>query len=297
MSYGGYMKVTWLFEPFHIKGGLVKNIFNSIKPLTNKKNDLQVLNLTTGTEVELLTAYDVAIDERFTLYPKSLIQQIFKKNNIAIDSESINVINKNTFSTSTAVSEVVKLAKKNKTDLLALMTKNKSTMHQLFIGSFAEQLLLQSPIDLFVFNPSNKVDYKIKKIFYACDMTGSYLKDLKKVILYAKHFQAELIVFHQSRYFSNAALFEQTAQVNQVKNNELAEKISKELSAAKIRGQVVIGTKLRSTYDYILTECKKHKADLIITRTKESKIGSFFGGSVVRQIVRLSKKPVLILRG
>jgi len=291
------MKTAWLFEPFHINNSLVKIIYSSLKPLCKSPSELQVLKLTTGTESELLTAYDVPAEERFSEYPKKLIQKIFKKNDIKIEASNVIVVNKNTFSTSTAVKEVLAIAKKNKTSLLTLMTKNKSSLNQLFVGSFAEELLLQSPIDLLVFNPSNKIDHKIKKIIYACDLSGNYLADLKKAIYYCKQYGAELVVFHQSQYFSTAAVFEKTALINEAKNKQLAEKILAQLKLNKIKGQVIIGTKLRTTYEYILSEAKKHKADLIIARTKESRLGAFVGGSVVRQLVRLSHIPILILRG
>jgi nucleotide-binding universal stress UspA family protein len=290
------MKTLWAIEPFHQKSKSLQQVYRLVKNFSVGQAEIDVGFISTGTESQLVTSYDIDEKIRFTDYPRTLIESLFKKEKIDIKKEKIFVRNKNTFSTSIAVYELLKLAKSRNAKLICLFTKAEVGLSRIFLGSFAEELMHQSRLPVLLISPKSKVVTNIKKIIYACDFSKGYKKYLDKVVKLAKSTESELVVLHHSEFFldKGAVTYNQNLYTKRVVG--CIKQVEAELKKNKVKGRVVATNQLGSTSELITKQSAKENVDLIAIAAKSSALVSFLGGSVTRQVVSMADRPVLVVK-
>lgn len=285
------MKVLWAFDPFQ-KDNRLNLLGKKIieKLFDPKKNSINAVYIASKAEAELTTAFNVLEENRYTLYPKKIILAQLKK--LKMDNLKAEVIPSNKISLSSIIKEFVKYNSDNKTDLVVIATNGKALLPRLVFGSFCETLIHSSECDLLIYHQKTKFDLKSnKKILYAHDFTEKGDIGLKRVIEYAKSWNAHLIVVHVPMFLSNM-----TYEKFKMQTEKQGEKIKDSISKQGIPFQLIISYDVKPINTIILNIAKKKGADFIAVTAKSNKLTALLGGSITRQILRESKLPSLVLK-
>lgn len=294
------MKILWGLEPFHQDSIRLKGMHALLKQIAGKKGlVLKVGFVATRTENEIALAFNIPIEERFTDYPHRLLKESLKKSKIVISDKDIVVEDCETISTTKAVDTLLTLAKKKQSELVALYTHSRRGLKRFLLGSFAETAVHRSQLNLLIAGPDTKFSAKLKTLFYMSDFSSENKNNLSRVINFAQITGAKLVVF----YVPNLAYFwpksESTPEIEKYRSSVevIKEKFESESRKSKISCQVIIATKAVPILELALKTAKEVSADLFIVRAQTGALKTFIGGSVTRQILRSSPKPVLVLKG
>ena len=292
------MKALWAYEPFHQDKARIKGLHQLLKQLVTQPSHIEVGFIVTRTEPSLNLAFDVPYQERFSLYPHKLVKQSLQKAGVRIDDKKIHVVDHQTFSNSNAVAQLLKLAKARNKDLIALYTQSRHGLQRLTLGSFAETAIHQSRINLLLLNPGAALSPKMKAVFYMTDLAPASKKHFKQVVSICKQLQTRLTVFHAAEVIYQWSLEQHDPQVRAYRRKVASMQawMEQECRRASIPCDVIIHSAMRPVTEMALKFAKQSKADLIVVAAKSSAMAALMGGSITRQIVRASKKPVLVLK-
>jgi nucleotide-binding universal stress UspA family protein len=249
-------------------------------------------------EQNLFLAYDIPKDERFTQYPEKLLKKHASKLDTRSLKVKLQVITEGSTSMSAGAEGVIRFAKKDDADLIALQTHSHKGFKRLVLGSFAETMMLLSPISLLILNPDSKVSKKAKRILYATDIEKSADAGVKKAALIAKKAGATLRLLHMVLPAYSATFEGQDADVLKYRK-QVDDRIQELVAVAEAEGatcEAVIRDELISNTDLILKEAKASKADILAVQSKAGLLRRVLLGSVARNVVRAAKIPVLVIR-
>lgn len=292
------MKALWAFEPFHQNNNKTQEMYNLLKTLTGSNSNIEVGFVVTRAEPQLNLAFDIPRTERFTSYPLELVKDTLKKAKVPIEAKKIHVLDCETFSNTKAVDCLLKQGRKQKADLIALYTQSRQGFQRFVLGSFAETAIHRSRNDLLLISPEAKVAKKLKKIFYMTDFSPSSLKHLRHTIALCKKVKSELVVFHAAEVIFKWSMDEGNPKIRAYRNkiNKMQKTVLSESQRAGVRCSVIINSEVKSTSEVALKIANQEKADLIVVTAKSGPLKALIGGSITRQVVRASQKPVLILK-
>ena len=186
--------------------------------------------------------------------------------------------------------------------MIGLNTHCRKGMVRWFLGSFAETLLLHSPVPVLLVNPKTKVPKRIKTILFPTDLSDSSKRSLDKLAPIAQEMKAKLVIHHKVEYvLPETALVLGAAPVyTNYTNDDAAERLKKiekwaeDLNRAGVETTTVFDRKPRYVSGSILAEAKKQKADLIAMASEATTFSSVVVGSTAREVVRQSPIPVLV---
>lgn len=292
------MKTLWALEPFHQDIKKVKKMHNLIQQFLDSRSELEVGYIATGAENELALAFDVPVEERFTLYPLNLIKKILKKAKIRIENTNVFVEYFDTLSTTKAVDRLLSHAKKANCDLIVVSSHTRHGIKRLILGSFAETIIHRSGKNVLVVNPNTNFSKKISNIFYSSDFGNDEKKYIIRVIELSEKMQAKLTVFHVPKISYNWELDESESGTEGYRDHvkKMCKDIQTECNKRKVECKIIIPTIIRPISELALKVAKKSHADLIVVSAKSGPMTALMGGSITRQIVRTSHQPVLILK-
>lgn len=284
------MKILWAYDPFQKNKKLNllgKKILNS---LTDKKDSVTAVYVASKSETELTTAFNIPEDERFTLYPKKIILgQLLKIKEPLIKAHVISSLK---LSLSSAIQLLSKYSSAQKIDLILISTNSKTLLPRLVFGSFAETLIHASECDLLMYHQKTKFGLKsTRKIAYAHDFSTKGDLGLKRVLEYAKKWNASVVVINVPMFLSNMT-YEKFKELNIKRSLEIEEFIK----TKNVPYEMVISYEVKPIDEIILGVAYKKNADLIAVSAKASKLTALLGGSITRQVIRETKIPALILK-
>lgn len=283
------MKILWTFDPFQENKELVhvgKKILKSYFP----KDDINAVYVASLAENELNYAYDVPKEERYTSYPKSLIQKELKK--MGMGQVNTEVIPLHSISLSNITKNLVEYSDKNRFDLALIASNARAALPRLILGSFAESFIHLSKTDLLVFHQKTVFSSKMpKKILYAHDFSAKSQKGLERAIVYAKHWKAHLSILHINMPIDESAPNkEKDLMIKKI------QKLNFELKEQEISFDFILIENSRLIEELIIKTAKKIKADIISLTNQANKLDVLLGGSTTRHLLRNAKLPLLILK-
>jgi nucleotide-binding universal stress UspA family protein len=292
------MKSLFAFEPFHQEAPLVHDMVKLMKQLTASEKEIEIGFVATRTESELNLAFDVPALERFSSYPLQKIVEILKKAKVSIGPSRIHVVDFPTLSVTSAVDRLLRLVKTKKSKLLALYTHGRKGYARYLMGSFAETAIHRSRVSLLIASPKANFSNSLKTIFFASDFSSDSLRHLKQLCKISKQNGSTLVVFHQAEpvHLLRQKDLSPESKSYLRKIEQKKTKIEKLCAAAKVKVSVHVTGELAQTSDLIIKTATKSKADLIAVSAKVGPAIALMGGSVARQVLRASDKPVLVLK-
>jgi len=140
---------------------------------------------------------------------------------------------------------------------------------------------------------------RIKRILAAADFSETADRAIKQAMIFAKKFDAELVVLH-ARILHDDDPSKMPEEIEQLKIEEqeneanllsCVQKCTKDFNHSNLRHEVIRGY---SAHSAILRYLSENEYDLVVVGTHgRSGLGYFFLGSVAEKIVRYSPYPVL----
>lgn len=285
------MKIYWAYDPFQNNKELNLLGKKIIETLFRTKTDnISAIYVASNAEVEIANAFNIPEKLRYSLYPKKIILDQLKK--IKMPSVKAEVISSKKISLSSIIKEFVAYIKSQKADLVVIASNSKTLLPRLIYGSFCETLIHSSESDLLIYHQKTKFNLRAtKKILYAHDFTNKGDIGLKRVIEYAKKWNATLIIVHVPMFLPSIsydkfkALTEKRAQV-----------VEDMMRKQGVEYEMIINYEIKPIKTIILNVANKLGADIIAMSAQASKITALLGGSITRQILREAKIPSLVLK-
>lgn len=292
------MKTLWAFEPFHQDKERLQGMHRLLQQLGTPDKDLEAAFLVTRTEAELNKPEQLEPEERYVYRPRRIMAETLSKAGIPLTEKSLHVVDFPTRSVSEAVTVFLKLARKQKAEMIALYTHARHGFQRLVMGSFAETAIHHSPVSLLLLNPKAKVARKIAKIVFATDFSPEADKQLPRVLQLCKSLKANLVVLHHAEVIHGWSMDESNPAIQSYRKKVDKSKaaIVEKCRKAGVSAEIVIDSDFDATSDFLLQSADKFKADLVVMSAKASPTLALIGGSISRKVVRAAEVPVLILK-
>jgi nucleotide-binding universal stress UspA family protein len=292
-----FMKYVWAFNPFDKNKKLDKNAVALIDLLPEGKKSLEAVFVASPNYLDLTSAFNVPAKDRFSQYPKQLVETAIKK--LQVEADKCTVLFEKTISLTKSVKMFATYLARNKIDIAIVASRAQTGLSRAFLGSFAETLVHLSPVDLLIFNEDSLIGKRPpQNLLYAHDYSIAADKGLDRVIDYAKTWDCTLHVLHVPDPAFGFKFKGQEAAVEGYRNRvrQKLHRIEKKLEKAGVVGTAELDSKWSPVAERISDRASKVKADFVIVVAKSGKLASLFGGSVTRQVLRTSKVPVLVVK-
>ncbi len=291
------MKLVWAFNPFDANRKLQQRAVAIVNALTGARDRLEAVYVASPMEVNLATSFDVPVAQRFSEYPKRLVELGLRK--LRFDKVRATVLSVDTLSLSTAARAFAEHAAKEGADITLVASHARKGVPRLFIGSFAETLVHLSKTDLLVFQESTRVSKRTpKNLLYADDFSRDGDRGFERALAYAKRWNSALHVIHVPEPAYGIRFDDQDPRV-ETHRKQLSKKVAAveaRLKRSRIPGSVTIDARWAPIAETILAQAQRVRADLVLILAKSGPLASFMGGSVTRQVLRASAAPVLVLK-
>lgn len=293
------MKALWLVDIFDKDFKSYDEVANTLRGLGfNQEDQIWCTYLAQESEPNLNLAYDVPKADRLTKLPDGILAKRIASLKLKGLRVLPSVISTPGISMKSGADRVVADAKAKNADLIVLQTHSRKGFKRLLLGSFAETLIHRSPVSLLILNPKTKAKSSVKRIVYATDLAKSANKSVLKAAEFAKRAGAELRLVHVPLPSYDVKFAGQDLEVDAYRKSvpKRLSQLVKIASAGGLKVDSVIAKPNKPISEAIDFEAKRFKADLTAMRSDTGPVESLFLGSVGRSLVRLSTRPVLILR-
>lgn len=187
------------------------------------------------------------------------------------------------------VTELLKYAQDCDADLLAVSTHARKGVSRFFLGSFAETLILQSPLPVLVSNPKCRELDRIEHIFFPTDFSESSREVFERAIALALEWSAEIILFHQIRL---AETSDEKAQVRIATVKEHAAGLVYYANQCGVAARFHLSKSSKEVAPTIVKAANKLSSGIIAMASQTGSIKSSLRGSVSRQVMRTARSPV-----
>ncbi len=290
------MKVLWAFDPFRQDKVRTRRMYHLIKAVSG--SDIEIGYVANRMDPDLNLAFDIPHEKRFNSYPWELIKKSLKSAKVPIADQLIHVIDFESFSTTKSVDCFLRLAQERSADLVTLFTHSRQGLPRFFLGSFAETAVHRSKVNLLMVNPKSNLPKRIRRVLFLSDFTDSSTKQLKQVLRMCRNLDAELTIFHAAQFIYKVSLHEKSPEALSYRRrvDRLKTRFEKLCQTSGVACQIIINSEFKMVADSALECARKKKSDLIVVAAQTGSLSALIGGSITRQVLRSSTKPVLVLK-
>lgn len=215
-------------------------------------------------------------------------------------------------STSAAVENLLEYANHHLADLIIVSSHGRRGLDRLFLGSFAETLLVHSTIPVLVIGAGVEVDVQFGKILFPTDF-GELARDIfRRTVSIAQQVGATLTLFHAlpipSRVTMNTGFYpsmmgiegemvtlENFMEIQGQHQQRRADSWSDWARAEGVQCTAELDMSGESIDELICEKARLEGADLIVMEGRSSPLKAALMGSVARDVVRSAPCPVLVL--
>lgn len=204
-------------------------------------------------------------------------------------------------STRKNVEILIQHAKKTKADAIVVSTHARTGLSRMVLGSFAETLLLQSPIPVLTVNPGVQGDGTISTMLLPTYFTQECHSEFQTVLALAGDLGANLTLYYKEplpltgSFAVPAGMYDQTTEEIGARR-QIAAKWEHEAQKHGVKGTVVLDEVPGNVSSAITEYAKDKHIDLITMFTRSDRLATVLIGSATRQVVRESSCPVLAIR-
>jgi len=207
-------------------------------------------------------------------------------------------------SVSASVHALIRFAIKENASLILVSSSARKGIERGVLGSFAETLVLQSPVPVLIVNPQAKPHEKMTTLLYPTDFSTASKKGFDKVLTLARTLGLQILLFHKVRLpFSDASFGIQLPQPSRESLRELRADAGKTADAwvkhgkrSDVRVKSHIDMTGGAPLDAICKLSKRLGGKGMIAITSQSgKWTATILGSLTRQVLRTATCPVLVV--
>jgi len=192
---------------------------------------------------------------------------------------------------------------------IVVATHARRGVERMALGSFAETLILSSPIPVLVLNPTQHVPQMVRKILVPVDLTEDEDSFAAEIALYARALDADVVLFHkqsdpfdpivQQGVFSLGGGWVSTQEyVNAETESKFQrlEKLQAAIQRHEIRCAHVMDSSPLGLIESVDRAARNSGADMITVMTRSGPWSAALLGSVARGLVRGASVPVMVQR-
>jgi nucleotide-binding universal stress UspA family protein len=296
-------KILWAVDAFHenpkeqLKAGKAISLLFKDNPVVIQP----VSVLLTGKYVAQSRAFLEKWSELAGLARRNL-DKLFKDSNIK-NLEEPRLIKQSGPSMTGAVGTLLSFALEEKCDLIVVSSHSRKGADRLFMGSFAETLVLRSPIPVLVLNPKSQPKGKLKHIVFPTDFSEASEKAYFRVVELARETNSEILLMHNIEPFFMELGYPFLPPVSAKALKEFDKRLAKTgqswVRRAEAEGAAVkfyLSHKPGPTLDEILRISKRNgSAGMIAMASQSGPARSVLLGSLTRQVLRSANCPVLVI--
>ncbi len=203
---------------------------------------------------------------------------------------------------------LIKFAQKEKASLIVLSSHARKGVERFFMGSFAETLLLQSPVPVLLVNPQTKLSSKVTDIIFPTDFSDKSKQALREVVTLAKATSATVQLFHHLEFMTPAyrdidlpsasrmerLMHEREGEMKREKAKQGKEWVER-LKTQKVKAKFTLDARPLYTVDAVLSFVAKFKGGLVaLTSQSDAGIMEVLGG-IARRVARKAEIPVWVV--
>ena len=296
-------KIIWSIDPFEGTTKIQKKAAETIRSL------LRLKDISVGIEPVYVVPPNYATSAEFYYSPEfdvegqALLALKQRLKNVTIpDLQLPRVLGEPSATTTGAVKVLIDYAVQSHADLIVVGTHARHGVSRLFLGSFAEALILHSPVPVLTVSAVTKPIRKIDNILFPTDFGEESKLVFPRVLELAKELRAKITILHAifkpmrasgSRWVSLRKEYmlqeKETGQRQAQYYLDLAQE-----SGVVARTETIVSSDAVS--EVVERYTARHEFQLITMASRSGKFSSALTGSVTRQVVRGSRLPVWILR-
>ena len=305
-------KIVWSVDPFESSPKLLQKDISYLKQLCKGNDECKIIPVyavvpnkvdTVGFALNLMW---LSHYKRYALQSmKTLIDKI-KLDNI----HTPKVLDNSQGNISGAVKAIFDYAEKTRADIVVVSSHSRTGVERLFLGSFAETMLIHAKLPVFIFSRNTKTRAPLKQVLFPTNFSATEEKVFKEFVKTTWTKNAKITLFHQvldpiepvvsspSIYFGGA-YSTSTSYLEEVKNTK--EALAKKWCAwAKKQDcqvdYLVLPPAGMGIVDGIISAAKKLKKGLIFMPTETGPVLAALTGSLTRQTARMSDIPLLVIQ-
>jgi nucleotide-binding universal stress UspA family protein len=203
-----------------------------------------------------------------------------------------------------SVDALIQFAIEESASLILVSSHARKGIDRFALGSFAETLVLRSPVPVFVVNPRAKAHQKLTTILYPTDFSTASKKGFDRVLTMAQRLGMQILICHKMKLpYVSPPLGLRIPTVSREALRELkAERVAiakewaKRAELSGTRTKFHVDSQGGAPLDSILKSSKKLGPKAMIGITSQSgPVGAAVLGSLTRQILRSAVCPVLVV--
>ena len=205
------------------------------------------------------------------------------------------------------VEVLIKFAEAENAQMIVLSTQARKGMGRFFLGSFAETLVLRSPVPLMLVQPTTKLAPQIKDILFPTDFSEKSKRSLVQVEVLALAMGARIQLFHHLEYmtpsFTDMSLPKSRVEklLKEMWGGTKREKASAgkawadELKQHGIACKFTLSDNPLFAVDDILAFSLKLKSGMIAISSQSNPGFAELIGGIARRVVRQAQIPVWVV--
>lgn len=300
-------RIVWAVDPFE-------------KPESLRQNAIKVLKL-------LNSRTNIEIDPVFVLRPRGdqsfdfegarlrdleyeavcILEELKREYQLPISDPHVIILPR--ASLAEAVLEVCTYAQERRADSIMVNTHAKKGVKRLFLGSFAESLLLHSSIPVLTVNPNARHVRPFMNILVPTDFDKESHAAFVEAVKIAKRFWAKITLLHvipfpiEPYYRGNVFYlkrYESTVREFVEKERRDAEHHAKAWKkwahSQEVKVEFVMVSEGGSVAEHILNVARERRASVIAMETRKGPMEAAVLGSATRQVTRSAHCPVWVIR-
>jgi len=203
------------------------------------------------------------------------------------------------------IDSLLQYAEESQAQWILVSSRGRSGLSRVVLGSFAESLILKSPVPVWVFGHGDPAQLSLNHLVFATDFSDESKKALNEVVQQARVLNSEIVLFHKIAFPQammtgsglNPApymLVDEYLQDQRKWAEKTAEEWVGEVKAAGVLARYVMETGMRPISETILACAKENDAGLIAMASKSGPVAAAVIGSNAREVIRQSDCPVCV---
>ncbi len=313
------MKIIWAVDPFEDSGNegpvALRDRATDFLRAWGRRADISIEAVYLLSPVELNVSIDVEIPQKTLMLEQYRQSAELNLDRLVSDVNLPQIIDRQVIiepssSLRTSVERLSEYAKEKSADVIVVTSHGRKGVQRLILGSFAETLILHSDVPVLIIGGhSAEPQFDLQRIVFATDL-GPHSKELfEKTVLEAQQLHSELLLFHalpnpvepvlqSGMYLLGGGwvpmhqFFAEDAEFRRTRLKEWAEWAT----SKGVKCEWSLEETPGSISEAICNFAEIKKASLISMAAQSGPVASALIGSIVRQVVRQSPVPVLILR-
>lgn len=299
-------KIFWAIDPFHEKPREQLRAFEAITKLFGKRSfEVQPVSMLRLGRYNPDSSQLVAGWHGLALTAEKKIEKLLS--NIKHPSlQRPRLIRQEGSSVTSAAAGLLKFALQDEAQMIVVTSHGRKGMERLVLGSFAENLVLHSPLPVLVVNPKSKAKsaQQLKRILFPTDFSDSSYEAFTKTVLLARSVRISVLLFHKVQYIYPdvaPAFFYPAVSAESLKavRDSLREQADEWIEFGRKKGVRVklhLDTKEGHPLDEIIRAAKRLGPSTFIAMASQTgKLGAILLGSLTRQVLRNAPCPVMVI--